>query len=94
MLLLESSVTLIFNRSQLINETFQWKYSSVTLLLDFNSFCLLDYLQHRSSGSTLYGFKGGPAGIMKCKYIELKSDYITPYRNQVLFFSRLQVFGM
>ncbi|RZB60818.1 Pyrophosphate--fructose 6-phosphate 1-phosphotransferase subunit beta 2, partial [Glycine soja] len=36
-------------------------------------------------GSTLYGFRGGPAGIMKCKYVELTSDYIYPYRNQVYF---------
>nr|KJB67274.1 hypothetical protein B456_010G184300 [Gossypium raimondii] len=33
-------------------------------------------------GSTLYGFKGGPAGIMKGKYVELTADYIYPYRNQ------------
>ncbi|GAU25764.1 hypothetical protein TSUD_222210 [Trifolium subterraneum] len=43
---------------------------------------IYDYLQQRASGSTLYGFKGGPAGIMKCKYVELNSDYIYPYRNQ------------
>ncbi|KAG4924307.1 hypothetical protein JHK87_049847 [Glycine soja] len=36
-------------------------------------------------GSTLYDFRGGPAGIMKCKYVELTSDYIYPYRNQVYF---------
>lgn len=46
-------------------------------------FCVLDYLYHRVSGSTLYGFKGGPAGIMKCKYVELTTEYIYPYRNQV-----------
>ncbi|XP_010546562.1 PREDICTED: pyrophosphate--fructose 6-phosphate 1-phosphotransferase subunit beta 1-like [Tarenaya hassleriana] len=43
---------------------------------------LFDYLQDRANGSTLYGFRGGPAGIMKCKYVELTSDYIYPYRNQ------------
>ncbi|KAK8618272.1 hypothetical protein V6N13_132271 [Hibiscus sabdariffa] len=43
---------------------------------------IFDYLQDRTKGSILYGFKGGPAGIMKCKYIELTSDYIYPYRNQ------------
>ncbi|XP_019426402.1 PREDICTED: pyrophosphate--fructose 6-phosphate 1-phosphotransferase subunit beta-like [Lupinus angustifolius] len=43
---------------------------------------IFDYLQDRAKGSTLYGFRGGPAGIMKCKYIELTSDYIHPYRNQ------------
>ncbi|RRT70965.1 hypothetical protein B296_00030882 [Ensete ventricosum] len=32
--------------------------------------------------STVYGFKGGPAGIMKCKYVELTPDFIYPYRNQ------------
>ncbi|KAG4980420.1 hypothetical protein JHK84_034001 [Glycine max] len=35
-----------------------------------------------AEGSTLYGFRGGPAGIKKCKYVELTSDYIYPYRNQ------------
>ncbi|KAL2339227.1 hypothetical protein Fmac_013673 [Flemingia macrophylla] len=43
---------------------------------------IYDYLQERAQGSTLYGFRGGPAGIMKCKYVELNSDYIYPYRNQ------------
>ena len=51
----------------------------------------LDYLQDRAKGSVLYGFKGGPAGIMKCKYVELNADYIYPYRNQVKF-STFQVF--
>lgn len=31
----------------------------------------------------MYGFKGGPAGIMKFKYVELTSDVINIYRNQV-----------
>ncbi|KAI4371159.1 hypothetical protein MLD38_019425 [Melastoma candidum] len=43
---------------------------------------IYDYLQERVKGSTLYGFRGGPAGIMKCKYVELTSDYVYPYRNQ------------
>lgn len=43
---------------------------------------IFDYLQDRAKGSVLYGFKGGPAGIMKCKYVELNADYIYPYRNQ------------
>ncbi|KAL6546789.1 hypothetical protein OROMI_022510 [Orobanche minor] len=43
---------------------------------------IFDYLQDRCKGSTLYGFRGGPAGIMKCKYVVLTSDYIYPYRNQ------------
>lgn len=43
---------------------------------------IFDYLQDRCKGSTLYGFRGGPAGIMKCKYIILNTEYIYPYRNQ------------
>ncbi|KAH7688599.1 pyrophosphate--fructose-6-phosphate 1-phosphotransferase protein [Dioscorea alata] len=43
---------------------------------------IFDYLQDRAKGSTIYGFKGGPAGIMKCKYVELTTDFIYPYRNQ------------
>ncbi|KAF2303695.1 hypothetical protein GH714_021304 [Hevea brasiliensis] len=43
---------------------------------------IFDYLQERAKGSILYGFRGGPAGIMKCKYVELTADFIYPYRNQ------------
>ncbi|XP_020259124.1 pyrophosphate--fructose 6-phosphate 1-phosphotransferase subunit beta-like [Asparagus officinalis] len=43
---------------------------------------IFDYLQNRAKGSTVYGFKGGPAGIMKCKYVELTPEFIYPYRNQ------------
>lgn len=43
---------------------------------------IFDYLQERARGSTLYGFRGGPAGIMKGKYVELTSEFIYPYRNQ------------
>ncbi|KAK4759716.1 hypothetical protein SAY87_022847 [Trapa incisa] len=43
---------------------------------------IFDYLQDRAKGSTVYGFRGGPAGVMKCKYVELTSEYIYPYRNQ------------
>ncbi|KAM1562402.1 hypothetical protein PS1_005237 [Malus domestica] len=43
---------------------------------------IFDYLQDRAKGSTMYGFRGGPAGIMKNKYIELTPEYIYPYRNQ------------
>ncbi|GLU18165.1 hypothetical protein SLE2022_344790 [Rubroshorea leprosula] len=43
---------------------------------------IFDYLQDYVKGSTLYGFKGGPAGIMRCKYVELTAEYIHPYRNQ------------
>nr|GME13942.1 pyrophosphate--fructose 6-phosphate 1-phosphotransferase subunit beta [Ipomoea batatas] len=43
---------------------------------------IFDYLQDHCKGSTLYGFRGGPAGIMKCKYVILTPEYIYPYRNQ------------
>ncbi|KAK1405457.1 Pyrophosphate--fructose 6-phosphate 1-phosphotransferase subunit beta [Heracleum sosnowskyi] len=43
---------------------------------------IFDYLQERAKGSKMYGFKGGPAGIMKFKYVELTSDVINLYRNQ------------
>lgn len=43
---------------------------------------IFDYLQNCCKGSTLYGFRGGPAGIMKCKYVVLTPEYIYPYRNQ------------
>ena len=45
---------------------------------------ILDFLQHRAKGSTMYGFKGGPAGVMKCEYVELNTDFVYPYRNQVI----------
>ncbi|KAI7744896.1 hypothetical protein M8C21_009273 [Ambrosia artemisiifolia] len=43
---------------------------------------IFDYLQERCKGSTMYGFRGGPAGIMKGKYVVLTPEYIYPYRNQ------------
>ncbi|GAB2301044.1 hypothetical protein Dimus_035080 [Dionaea muscipula] len=43
---------------------------------------IYDYLEARAKGSIMYGFRGGPAGIMKCKYVELTSDFVYPYRNQ------------
>ncbi|KAJ3694885.1 hypothetical protein LUZ60_000262 [Juncus effusus] len=43
---------------------------------------IFDYLQEKAKGSTIYGFKGGPAGIMKCKYVELTPEFVYPYRNQ------------
>ncbi|XP_062100459.1 pyrophosphate--fructose 6-phosphate 1-phosphotransferase subunit beta-like [Humulus lupulus] len=43
---------------------------------------IFDYLQERAKGSVLYDFRGGPAGIMKDKYVELTPEYIYPYRNQ------------
>ncbi|CAL5418192.1 unnamed protein product [Camellia sinensis] len=44
---------------------------------------IFDYLQDRCKGSTMYGFMGGPAGIMKCKYVVMTPEFIYPYRNQV-----------
>ncbi|XP_010433059.1 PREDICTED: pyrophosphate--fructose 6-phosphate 1-phosphotransferase subunit beta 2 [Camelina sativa] len=43
---------------------------------------IFDYLQEYVKGSSLFGFRGGPAGIMKGKYIELTSEFVYPYRNQ------------
>ncbi|KFK30957.1 hypothetical protein AALP_AA6G049400 [Arabis alpina] len=43
---------------------------------------IFDYLQEFAKGSSLFGFRGGPAGIMKGKYVELTSDFVHPYRNQ------------
>ncbi|KAK6932783.1 hypothetical protein RJ641_002407 [Dillenia turbinata] len=43
---------------------------------------VFDYLQEHAKGSILYGFRGGPAGIMRGKYVELNSEFIYPYRNQ------------
>lgn len=60
------------------NQWNQLVFGSVCVCL-----CLVDYLQNSCKGSTLYGFKGGPAGIMKCKYVVLTPEYIYPYRNQV-----------
>ncbi|KAG6544238.1 hypothetical protein Mapa_014341 [Marchantia paleacea] len=43
---------------------------------------IYDYLQEHAKGSILYGFQGGPAGIMQCKYVEITADFLYPYRNQ------------
>ncbi|KAL3683118.1 hypothetical protein R1sor_001140 [Riccia sorocarpa] len=43
---------------------------------------IYDYLQEHGKGSRLYGFLGGPAGIMKCKYVEITAELLHPYRNQ------------
>lgn len=32
----------------------------------------------------MYGFRGGPAGVMKCKYVELTDEFVYPYKNQVI----------
>ena len=42
-----------------------------------------DYLTEKVPGSKLIGFKGGPAGIMKGKYVEITKEFMYPYRNQV-----------
>lgn len=43
---------------------------------------IYDYLQTHAQGSTLYGFRGGPAGIMRNKVIEITAEVLYPYRNQ------------
>lgn len=43
---------------------------------------IFDYLQAHAKGSVLLGFKGGPAGIMKCKFVEITDEFLYPYRNQ------------
>ncbi|GAA0170719.1 carbohydrate kinase [Lithospermum erythrorhizon] len=43
---------------------------------------IFDYLQDRCKGSIMYGFRGGPAGVMKGKYVILTPEFIYPYRNQ------------
>lgn len=43
---------------------------------------IFDYLQTYAKGSVLYGFKGGPAGIMRNKVVEITADFLYPYRNQ------------
>lgn len=48
---------------------------------------IADYLLEQTKASTLYGFRGGPAGLMHCKYVQLTTDFIYPYRNQVRNFT-------
>lgn len=43
---------------------------------------MFDYLQTHAPGSVLYGFKGGPAGIMRNKWVEITSQLLYPFRNQ------------
>lgn len=73
---------------------FDCSYYKFILLILFQVFLMLsllsiDYLQERTKGSTLYGFRGGPAGIMNSKYVCLTSDLVYPYRNQVRFLHQL-----
>ncbi len=42
---------------------------------------LFDALKEADSNNILYGFLGGPSGIMEGKYIEITSEYIDEYRN-------------
>lgn len=42
---------------------------------------LYDALKQANASNKLYGFLGGPAGIMKGKYIEFTDSYIDEYRN-------------
>jgi len=42
---------------------------------------LFDALKESDSNNKLYGFLGGPSGIMDNKYIEFTSEYIDEYRN-------------
>ncbi|KMZ55922.1 Diphosphate--fructose-6-phosphate 1-phosphotransferase, 6-phosphofructokinase [Zostera marina] len=43
---------------------------------------IFDHLHQKQDGSKIYGFMGGPAGIMNCKYTELTSEFVHAYRNQ------------
>lgn len=43
---------------------------------------IFDYLQEHAPESVLYGFKGGPAGIMRNKVVEITAEFLFPYRNQ------------
>lgn len=42
---------------------------------------LYDALKSANSGNKLYGFLGGPAGIIDGKYIEFTDEHINEYRN-------------
>lgn len=42
---------------------------------------LYDALKQANSSNKLYGFLGGPAGIMKGKYVEFDDAFIDAYRN-------------
>lgn len=43
---------------------------------------MFDYLQAHAPGSVLFGFKGGPAGIMRNIWVELTETLVYPFRNQ------------
>ena len=42
---------------------------------------LFDALKKSNPDSKLYGFLGGPSGIIEGKYVEITSDFIDAYRN-------------
>ena len=42
---------------------------------------LFDALKKSNSNSKLYGFLGGPSGIIDGKYVEITSEFIDAYRN-------------
>ena len=43
---------------------------------------MFDYLEKKASESVLYGFKGGPAGIMRNKWVEITGRMLYPFRSQ------------
>ncbi len=43
---------------------------------------IFDYLEEHAKGSILYGFRGGPAGIMRNKVMVITAEFLFPYRNQ------------
>ena len=44
-----------------------------------------DYLQKMTKDSSMYGFRGGPGGVIKGKYVRLTDEIFYRYRNQVMF---------
>ncbi len=42
---------------------------------------LYDGIKAGNKASTLYGFKGGPSGLIECDYVEFTDDFINEYRN-------------
>lgn len=42
---------------------------------------LLDALKESNTANKLYGFLGGPAGIINEKYVEITEDFVAEYRN-------------
>jgi len=42
---------------------------------------LFDGLKSLNSGSRLYGFRGGPSGLVDNKYLEITEEFLADYRN-------------